>query len=166
MKGRTPTPIAVHRAQGTYRADRHGNAPEPKPATPKAPTWLTAEAKKLWRYFAARLAAVNVLSELDQQALGIYCSAAARVAKAEKAIAQTGEIVKSPAGFAQPNPWIGIAQKCQEMMLRYGQELGLSPASRTRIKVAPQAAAPVSARKRDFVNLMNHRGVLTTEGGR
>jgi P27 family predicted phage terminase small subunit len=137
VRGKIPTPIAIHRAQGTYRADRHGNTPEPKPAIPKAPAWLDKEGKKLWRYFAPRLAEVRVVTELDQQCLAIYCSAAARLAKGEAAIAEKGEVVKSPAGFAQPNPWIGIIQKCQEVMLRYGQELGLSPASRTRIKVAP-----------------------------
>jgi P27 family predicted phage terminase small subunit len=138
VKGRPPTPVALHRAQGTYRADRHGGTPEPKAAVPKAPAWLDKEAKKVWRYFSARLAAVKVLTELDREALAIYCTSAARLAKAEKAIATTGEVIKSPAGFAQPNPWIGIAQKCQEMMLRYGQELGLSPSARARLRISPE----------------------------
>ena len=137
MKGRAPKPIALHRAQGTYRKDRHGGTPEPRAAVPTSPTWLDAEAQEVWVYFSGRLAEVNVLTELDQQALAIYCNAAARLARAEKAIATTGEVIKTPAGFAAPNPWIGIAQKSQETMLRYGQELGLSPAARTRLKVSP-----------------------------
>ncbi len=149
MRGRTPTPIALHRAQGSYRPDRHGGTPEPKAATPKAPKWLSKDAKALWRYYSARLAEVRVLTELDQSCLAVYVTAAARLAKAETEIAKTSEVIKTPAGFAAPNPWIGIAQKCQEMMLRYGQELGLSPASRTRIKINPnQPAAGVSSRPR------------------
>jgi P27 family predicted phage terminase small subunit len=140
-------PIAIHRQRGTYRADRHGGRPEPKPAIPKAPKAMGVEAKKMWRYFATRLAAERVLTGLDQQALFVYCCAAARLAKAEKAIAEMGEVVKTVTG-AGPNPWLAIAAKCQEMMLRFGQELGLSPLSRTKIKVEPEQAPALASRFR------------------
>ncbi|MGO9919510.1 MAG: phage terminase small subunit P27 family [Isosphaeraceae bacterium] len=150
MKGRTPLPIAIHRAQGSFRADRHGGSPEPKAATPKAPKWLGKEAKALWRYFASRLAEVRVLTELDQQCLAVYVAAAARLAKAEAEIAKTGEVVKSPAGFAVTNPWVQIALKCTETMRHYGEQLGLSPAARTRIKINPnRPAAALSSRIRE-----------------
>jgi P27 family predicted phage terminase small subunit len=143
MKGRPPTPIAIHRARGSYRANRHGGTPEPPAAAPKVPKWLSKEAKTVWRYHAPRLANVQVLTELDQQCLAIYCCNAARLAKAEVAIAQSGEVIKTPAGFAAPNPWVAVGQKCQEMMLRYGQELGLSPAARARIKIVPKPESEV-----------------------
>jgi len=161
VRGRAPTPVAIHRANGTYRADRHGNTPEPKAAIPKAPAWLNAEAKKLWRYFAARLAEVRVLTDLDQQPLAVYCTAAARLAKAEAAIAKLGEVVKTAAGFAAANPWIGIAGKCTETMLRYGAELGLSPASRTRIKISPNRPAGVVASRQRPENVPSPKSEMS-----
>ncbi len=83
MRGRKPIPTAIHIAQNTYRKDRHANTPMPEAAIPKAPTGMDKTARKLWRYFAARLAKVRVLTELDGEALAIYCSAAARRDKAE-----------------------------------------------------------------------------------
>jgi P27 family predicted phage terminase small subunit len=148
MRGKVPLPIAIHRAQGTYRADRHGASPEPKAAIPKAPTWLSKEARKVWRYYASRLADVRVLTEIDRECLGIYVTAAARLAKAEAEIAKTAEVVKSPAGFAVVNPWVNVALKCTETMRHYGEQLGLSPASRTRIKVGPKPQPAVASRPR------------------
>jgi P27 family predicted phage terminase small subunit len=140
MKGRPPIPIAVHIAAGTFRPNRHGSSPQPGAAIPKAPAGMNKDARKLWRYFAARLAKVRVLTELDGEALAIYCSAAARRAKAEAEIARTGEVIKTPAGFAAVSPWLSVQQKAAELMLRYGQELGLSPAARTRLKTSPMQA--------------------------
>jgi P27 family predicted phage terminase small subunit len=138
MRGRTPQPVAYHIANGTYRRDRHGGTPQPQAAIPKAPAGMDAAARKLWRYYAPRLVKVRVLTELDREALATYCSAAARRAKAESEIAKTGEVVRSPAGFAAVSPWLNVANKAAEIMLRYGQELGLSAAARTRIRAAPQ----------------------------
>ena len=145
---RPAIPVAIHRAQGTYRESRHAGALEAKAKTPKVPTWLDAEGKKLWRYFSVRLADVQVLTELDQQALGIYCAAAARLAKGELAIATMGEVIRTPAGFAAPNPWVGITEKCQQTMLRYGAELGLTPASRAKIRINPTPPASAVASRR------------------
>jgi P27 family predicted phage terminase small subunit len=149
MRGRIPTPTAIHILQGTFRKNRHGSAPQPESAIPKAPPEMDKTARKLWSYYARRLAKVRVLTGLDREALAIYCSAAARRAKAEAEIAKTGEVIRTPAGFATVSPWLTVATKSAELMLRYGQELGLSPAARTRIKTAPATDVPaVSSRKR------------------
>ena len=149
-------PIAIHRQRGTFRADRHGGRPEPPAAVPKAPKAMNAEAKKLWKYYSVRLAAERVLTGLDGQALFCYCISAARLAKAEQQIAIGGEVVKTAAG-AGPNPWLQIAAKCQEMMLRYGQELGLSPLSRSKIRVEPAQQAALPSRGRPATLPMKKR---------
>ena len=150
MRGRIPKPVAQHRLEGTYRNRRHGNSPEPDAAIPKAPPGMDDEAHKWWKYYAPRLVKVRVLTALDRETLAVFCTAAARRAKAEIEIAKTGEVVKSPAGFATVNPWVNIATKAAELMLRYGQELGLSPASRTRIKVQPTTQPATSGKDRFF----------------
>jgi P27 family predicted phage terminase small subunit len=144
--------VALHRLQGTYRKSRHGNTPEPDAAIPKVPPGMDKEARKWWRYYAPRLAKLRVLTEVDRECLAIYCTAAARRERAEIEILKTGAVVKTPAGFAAVNPWLNVSNKAAEIMLRYGQELGMSPASRTRIKVSPSPLPQVPSRDRGFVS--------------
>ncbi len=49
----------------------------------------------------------------------------------------TPTLIKLPSGYIQPSPWLGIANKSQELMLRYLGELGLSPVSRARVSALP-----------------------------
>ena len=141
-------PISIHRARGSFRADRHGGRPEPKPAIPKPPAGMDKAARALWRYYAPRLAELRVLSALDRETLAIYVRAVARLNKAEAAILETGEIIRTPAGFASPSPWIGIAQKCIETIRFYGGALGLTPESRSKIRVEPAQAPALASRFR------------------
>jgi hypothetical protein len=41
--------------------------------------------------------------------------------------------VKTPSGYVQQSPWLGIAHKQLELMGRYMVELGLTPAARSRV---------------------------------
>ena len=41
--------------------------------------------------------------------------------------------MKTPSGYVQQSPWLGIAHKQLELMGRYMVELGLTPAARSRV---------------------------------
>ena len=41
--------------------------------------------------------------------------------------------MKTPSGYIQQSPWLGIANKQLELMGRYMVELGLTPAARSRV---------------------------------
>lgn len=74
--------------------------------------------------------------------LGAYCMAYARWRTAEEAIAamaerdsiMSGLIVKTQSGGAAANPLVWIAQNAARDMVRYGGEMGMTPAARTRIE--------------------------------
>jgi len=142
MKGRPPVPIAVHKLSGTFRKDRHGDAMQIEASIPKPPRGLDKRARMVWRYYAPLLAACGVLTAADREALACFCVAAARRSQAEEELAKHGPIVKSPSGYPIQNPWLAIVNKATEQMLKWGQELGLSPSSRCRIKVSPPAQTP------------------------
>ena len=73
--------------------------------------------------------------DLDQgtlDALSCYCSAWSRWTAAEQQVNALGAVVKSPAGFAVPNPYVAIAAAAQRQMRQWGGELRLTPKARGR----------------------------------
>ncbi len=143
MKGRIPTPAAIHILQGTFRRDRHGGTAQVEVKIPKPPRDLDKRGRAQWRYFAPLLADMRTLGLADRQALACYCAAAGRREQAEEELGRLGPVVKSPSGYPIQNPWLAIANKSMEQMLKWGQELGLSPAARSRIKIEPVAPREV-----------------------
>jgi P27 family predicted phage terminase small subunit len=150
-KGRPPKPTAIKRLSGTLRKHRENREePQPQAGTPEPPANLDERARAQWDYYAPLLAACRVLTLADREALTCYCVAAGRRAQAEEELAKHGPVVKSPSGYPIQNPWLAIANKAMEQLIRWGVELGLSPASRSRIKTAPQATEAPAGRARFF----------------
>jgi P27 family predicted phage terminase small subunit len=142
MKGRTPKPTEMKRLAGTLRKHRQNlDEPQPEAGTPEPPEDLDTRALGAWNYFAPILAGCRVLTLADRETLACYCLAVGRRSQAEEELAKTGPVVKSPAGFAVLNPWLSVSNKALEQLLRFGAELGLSPASRQRVKALPAPKA-------------------------
>ncbi|MGB6750178.1 MAG: P27 family phage terminase small subunit [Xanthobacteraceae bacterium] len=54
-------------------------------------------------------------------------------AEATEAIQKFGTMVKSPSGFPIQSPYVSIANRQAEIMMRIASEFGFTPASRSRI---------------------------------
>ena len=52
---------------------------------------------------------------------------------AEKKLKETPPLLRTPAGYVQPSPWLAISNKNVELMHKFMSELGLSPVSRSRV---------------------------------
>jgi hypothetical protein len=72
--------------------------------------------------------------------LAAYCQAWGRWVEAEEKLRETPTMVRTPSGYVQQNPWLPVANKQLEIMSRYMAELGLTPASRSRVKALSDAA--------------------------
>jgi P27 family predicted phage terminase small subunit len=145
--GRPPKPTELKRLAGTLRKHRaNGDEPKPEIGIPEPPADLGERALAEWNYHAPILASLGVLAYVDRNTLACYCVAAGRRAEAEENLRQSGPVVKSPAGHPVQNPWLWVSNKAMEQMQKFGQELGLSPASRTRIKTNKPAAVTGRAR--------------------
>jgi P27 family predicted phage terminase small subunit len=79
---------------------------------------------------------------LDRAALAAYCNAYGLWAQATEAIQKYGAMIKSPQGFPIQSPYLAIANRQAEIMMRIASEFGFTPASRSRI--ATPAEAPRS----------------------
>ena len=94
----------------------------------------------------AELGPLRLLTNLDRAALAAYCGAYAMWAEATEAIQKFGSMVKSPSGYPVQSPYVSIANRQTEIMMRIASEFGLTPASRSRIST-PQP------RERDLFSL-------------
>lgn len=134
QRGRKPKPTAVKELEGNP-GKRALNVFEPKPEkkAPKCPTWLDVEAKKEWKRVAKQLEDLGILTEVDMAAFAGYCEAYARWKEAEEFISKHGTIVKTPSGYWQQVPQVSIAQTYLKIMIKFCEQFGLTPSSRSRI---------------------------------
>ena len=135
-RGRKPLPTALRRANGNP-GKRGYNPAEPKPpeGLPDCPPHLGEEAREEWHRLAKVLHGMGVLTVVDRAALAAYCQSWARWVEAEERLRDSPVLLKTPSGYVQQNPWLSIANKQLELMGRYMVELGLTPASRSRVNV-------------------------------
>ncbi|MBP2028851.1 P27 family predicted phage terminase small subunit [Acetoanaerobium pronyense] len=142
QRGRKPKPTALKVLEGNP-GKRPLNEQEPKPENraPKCPSWLELEAKKEWKRMAKTLEAMGILTQVDMTAFAGYCQAYARWKEAEEFLSKHGTIFKTPSGYIQQVPQVSIAQTYLKVMKDFCSEFGLTPASRSRIRVDIQEAA-------------------------
>ena len=88
-----------------------------------------------WDRLAGELEKLKILTSLDRAALAAYCGAYALWAEATEAIQKYGTMVKSPSGYPIQSPYVSIANRQAEIMMRIASEFGFTPASRSRIAV-------------------------------
>jgi P27 family predicted phage terminase small subunit len=141
---RRPKPTAIRRLEGNRgkRAWNH-DEPEPPDGIPRCPNHLAPVARTEWRRVARALHAMGVLTPIDRAALAAYCQSYAKWVEAEQKLKETPPLVKTPSGYVQQSPWLLIANKQLELMGRYMTELGMTPASRSRVAAAdPRMQVP------------------------
>ena len=137
--GRRPKPTSLKLLAGNPgHRPVNANEPRPRAVAPKCPPVLQGEAKAEWRRLARKLYGAGLLSEIDGAALTSYCLTWARLMDAEEKLRQFGSVVKTPNGFLAHSPYLAIATKATEQLVRILVEFGMTPSSRSRIHVPQQ----------------------------
>ena len=141
-RGRKPQPTALRRAAGNpgKRAWNH-DEPVPPEGTPDCPPHLAGEARTEWFRLVDTLVGMGVVTVVDRGALAADCQAWGRWVEAEEKLKATPLLLKTPSGYVQQSPWLTVVNRQMELMGRFMAELGITPASRSRIVVAAQAQA-------------------------
>src|ERR671918_1644652 len=136
MRGRKPLPSNVVRLRGNPGKRRLNNA-EPRPAAkaPSCPPCLGDEARKEWQRLAKELAELGLLTGLDRGLLAAYCQAHALWVEAGSSIERYGTMVRSPNRFPMQSHYVAVANRQVDIMVRIASEFGMTPSSRTRIRV-------------------------------
>ena len=119
MKGRKPKPTALKLLEGN-RPDRiNDREPVAARGLPKAPDWIGPIALEHWKELATVLDGLGVLTTGDGPALAVLCDAFERMQIEETGTARS---------------------RARADYVRLLLEFGLTPASRSKVKVAEQPA--------------------------
>ncbi|MFC0340793.1 phage terminase small subunit P27 family [Paracoccus niistensis] len=157
MAGRKPLPTQLKLVKGTARPHRMNPAePQPVVSVPAPPEHLDEAAVAKVTELAELLARHGVMTELDAGALARYVVIWRRWLEAEAEVKRRGPVVKAAGGNIIQNPFLAVANKCLAQMGQIESEFGLTPSSRTRIRMAApgEAADP-------FEDYLSRRGKLS-----
>lgn len=137
MRGRRPKPTRLKVLAGNPgRRPLNDDEPRPEAAILECPPELGPVAQREWQRLAGELTTLRMLTNLDRAALAAYCGAYALWAEATENIQKFGTMVKSPSGYPIQSPYVAIANRQAEIMMRIASEFGFTPASRSRISVS------------------------------
>lgn len=137
MKGRKPKPTVLKIREGNPGKRAINNAePNAPDETPSCPDFLDEIAQEEWFRISGILNEMGLLSTADRAALAAYCIVYSRWVHAEEQVKKFGTIVKSPEkGFPMKSPYLTVADQAMETMRKFLVEFGLTPSSRSRLRV-------------------------------
>ena len=120
--------------------ERERSEVKPPSGKPRCPDYLDRNAKAAWKKLVPLLAAMGVLTRVDENALARYCRLWSRWRKAEDFIDDHGEMypLKDEAGNTkcfQQWPQVAIAHKLSLQLTRIEQEFGMTPSARARLHI-------------------------------
>jgi P27 family predicted phage terminase small subunit len=111
--------------------------PQAKPQKPvrllECPAELSPRARQEWDLIVSELTSKGVLSSFDRMPLAIFCNACAQYFEAMKEVQKYGAMIKSSNGYPVQSPYLSVANKHADTMIRIASEFGFTPASRSRI---------------------------------
>lgn len=140
MRGRKPLPNELKVLTGQrVRGSRGTNSGGGKPT---CPDFLDDAAKAEWKRVVSRLDELGILGTIDRAALAAYCVAYSRWLAAEEKVQRFGTVMQGRDGGMFQNPYLAVANRAMEQMVRLAAEFGMTPSARTRVKGAEQAPAP------------------------
>ena len=105
---------------------------------PPCPDHLDTMAKREWKRLVKILLRTRVLTEADGLALANLCQAWSTLVKAQTKLNESGLLLKTPSGYIQQSPLLGIVNNCTDTVVKLSREFGLTPSSRSRLEVPPE----------------------------
>ncbi|MFI8263671.1 P27 family phage terminase small subunit [Streptomyces sp. NPDC085665] len=143
VPGRKPKPHIQAVREGTFRPDRNSEGAKFVPTDPVEPDWVELlpgedsgdvrdKARDVWRRTIPALVLSAGLTDSQRETAIEYCVTVARLWQAERELSRHGLVVETERGNVK-SPWVTIAHQYRSHFRSLVGELGLSPASATRI---------------------------------
>ena len=134
--GHNRLPIEIRALRGTVRKDRAQTGDLGQVVLKaRCPSWLSPDAKKVWRYLAPRLTAAGVLRETDLPALALMCAHFGVALEAAKALGRDGLLIPDSAhgGALRKHPAAQLLRDASASFQGYAGTFGLTPLDRARL---------------------------------
>lgn len=127
---------------------------KPKANKVKPPTWLSKEAKKEFNRIAKEMQDLDLLTNIDIDALALYCDAYVNYIECTRIIAKEGLMVEYTNKAAEtnkvPHPLLTKKKQLAEQMKALAMEFGLTPASRAKLAIPREEEKPKSEEEKLF----------------
>jgi P27 family predicted phage terminase small subunit len=119
----------------------------------KAPTWLSDEAKVIWKQVVAHLKPLGILGKIDTFALGRYCSMHVQWLKAKAFVEQHGQIISSKESKNRVSirimPQLKIMLALTVELGKLEHEYGMTPAARASFGMVATEGKPQARTGKD-----------------
>lgn len=137
-RGPRPTPTAILKLRGSRRAGRPG-AVEAPPSRPRRPSTLSPGAAVAWNRLVPELDRLGVIAQVDGTALVLLCETIALWEHATAEMNRIGLVIKAD-GHMRRNPYLLIASRAGDQVVKLLAEFGLTPSSRSRVQAHVEPA--------------------------
>jgi P27 family predicted phage terminase small subunit len=125
-------------------AARESAEPPSDEVLPDCPAWLDEVGRAAWADWLPRIAAMQIMSSGDRDALALMCDTWSRYLEARKRLAEEGEVIRVEGGdgrvTVKRNPWSAVLAEHGDRLRRMMSEFGLTPVGRARIGAAKEQA--------------------------
>lgn len=111
-------------------------------SSPKAPAWLTKQAKAEWQRIMPLLIERKILTEADMGSVENYCVATGQIREMQELIGREGSVVDSARG-PRAHPAVRIQSDAMTRARLLAAELGLTPVSRSRPAIREEPSEEV-----------------------
>lgn len=115
---------------------------KPQATKVRPPTWLCKDGKKEFRRIAKELLEVDLITNVDVDALALYCDAYVDYIKCTAIIEEEGLMVEYTNKAAEtnrvPHPLMTKKKQLYDQMKSLAGEFGLTPSSRAKIAIPRQ----------------------------
>lgn len=152
MRGKKPAPAKTNVVTGVFPvADVELTEPnwKEKPADDKWAQRAANLASEYWAGAIANMQRLGTLGDENRRAIELAATQYARWKLAEAHVAKHGPVVAAPrTGVPMQNPYLSIANKAAELLIKLEADLGLPPSMRGRVtKAESQKRVGVAADK-------------------
>lgn len=161
--GRNAKPIHLHLLQGNKsrltkkeieKRVEVENKLKPKKDKVKPPKWLDSIAKKEFKRIAEELMELDLLTNIDVNALAAYCDAYSDYIKCTQIIREEGLMVEYTNKAAEtnkvPHPLLTKKKQLHEQMKSLASEFGLTPVARAKIALPKEKDKPKTEEEQLF----------------
>lgn len=143
--GRKPKPTSLKKLSGNpgKRPLNKNEAHFPIPGRMlNPPNYLDEGARSVWTDLGKLLLNAGLFTVVDKYVFGTFCAAWSRWVKAELRRTDEGDVLTNSHGNRYANPWVSVSNQEWGKMQKMWSEFGLTPAERSRLKVAIQEDEP------------------------
>jgi len=135
MKGRKPIPAGIKALKGNPGKRKPPKAAPPAswPGRMRCPRGLSETAKRAYHCIHEELKRLNLLATCNEHVLELYAATYDRWHAAHQHVRKEGDTVVTAQGEIKPSPWLAVADKEQDRLVKLLAEMGLTPVSRQRV---------------------------------